>query len=125
MSTPDKTVLENILSVINQKREPTTSPHQIDDLDMDEIKLKLGKAVESQRNGILSVPKQGRPTIIAANLKSEMKAKNFCAKSRPKHSKVLLNTVIPFITCNLCRGYLIDATTIVECLHTCKQKRDN
>lgn len=44
------------------------------------------------------------------------------AKMRPdsKSSKVPLNTVIPFITCKLCQGYLIDATTIVECLHTCK-----
>lgn len=26
----------------------------------------------------------------------------------------------PFMTCGLCEGYLIDATTITECLHTCK-----
>lgn len=24
------------------------------------------------------------------------------------------------ITCRLCAGYLIDATTITECLHTCE-----
>lgn len=24
------------------------------------------------------------------------------------------------ITCKLCKGYFIDATTIIECLHTCK-----
>ncbi|CAH8547830.1 unnamed protein product [Heterobilharzia americana] len=24
----------------------------------------------------------------------------------------------PYLTCSLCRGYLIDATTIVECLHS-------
>lgn len=24
----------------------------------------------------------------------------------------------PYLTCNLCQGYLIDATTIVECLHS-------
>ena len=24
------------------------------------------------------------------------------------------------ITCSLCNGYLIDATTIIECLHSCK-----
>lgn len=33
---------------------------------------------------------------------------------------VLLNTVSQQITCFLCKGYLIDATTIVECLHSCK-----
>lgn len=32
--------------------------------------------------------------------------------------KVKLRTVNPCITCALCRGYLIDATTITECLHT-------
>uniref|UniRef100_A0A182FDR3 RING-type domain-containing protein n=2 Tax=Anopheles albimanus TaxID=7167 RepID=A0A182FDR3_ANOAL len=35
---------------------------------------------------------------------------------RPSHAQ--LSTVNPCITCNLCKGYLIDATTIVECLHS-------
>lgn len=35
--------------------------------------------------------------------------------------KIKLKTLNPFISCKICRGYLIDATTIVECLHTfCK-----
>jgi len=35
--------------------------------------------------------------------------------------KVLLRDVNQYITCYLCSGYLIDATTITECLHTfCK-----
>ena len=34
--------------------------------------------------------------------------------------KMRLKTVNPQITCTLCKGYLIDATTITECLHTCK-----
>ncbi|XP_053674447.1 polycomb group protein Psc [Anopheles nili] len=33
-------------------------------------------------------------------------------------SRVTLESVYPCITCNLCKGYLIDATTIVECLHS-------
>lgn len=37
-----------------------------------------------------------------------------------KPRKVLLSSVNPYITCGLCKGYLIDATTIVECLHSCK-----
>ena len=28
----------------------------------------------------------------------------------------------PHIMCVLCGGYLVDATTIVECLHSCKLK---
>uniref|UniRef100_T1GBD0 Uncharacterized protein n=1 Tax=Megaselia scalaris TaxID=36166 RepID=T1GBD0_MEGSC len=35
-----------------------------------------------------------------------------------KPRKVLLSSVNPYITCGLCKGYLIDATTIVECLHS-------
>lgn len=39
-----------------------------------------------------------------------------------KQSKIHLTDVNEFITCVLCKGYLIDATTITECLHTfCKQ----
>lgn len=41
-------------------------------------------------------------------------------KSHKKPPKIFLQTINPYITCNLCRGYLIDATTIVECLHSCK-----
>lgn len=32
--------------------------------------------------------------------------------------QISLHDVHPYITCFLCRGYLIEATTIVECLHT-------
>lgn len=34
--------------------------------------------------------------------------------------KIKLKPLNPFITCRICKGYFIDATTIVECLHTCK-----
>lgn len=35
--------------------------------------------------------------------------------------KIKLKTVNPCITCILCKGYLVEATTITECLHTfCK-----
>ena len=33
---------------------------------------------------------------------------------------IRLKTLNPHITCKICRGYLIDATTVTECLHTCK-----
>lgn len=35
-----------------------------------------------------------------------------------RSEEISLNDVHPYITCFLCRGYLIEATTIVECLHT-------
>ena len=36
------------------------------------------------------------------------------------YQSVKLRELNPFITCGICSGYLIDATTITECLHTCK-----
>lgn len=34
--------------------------------------------------------------------------------------KIKLKTLNNHITCEICRGYFIDATTVTECLHTCK-----
>ncbi|KAK4806814.1 hypothetical protein QYF61_005610 [Mycteria americana] len=34
--------------------------------------------------------------------------------------KIKLWDINAHITCHLCNGYLIDATTVTECLHTCK-----
>ncbi|VDO33150.1 unnamed protein product, partial [Onchocerca flexuosa] len=35
--------------------------------------------------------------------------------------KILLKTLNPHITCPLCKGYFIEATTVTDCLHTfCK-----
>ena len=34
--------------------------------------------------------------------------------------KIKLKSLNPHISCKICKGYLIDATTVTECLHTCK-----
>jgi hypothetical protein len=34
--------------------------------------------------------------------------------------RLLLADLNSHLVCVLCRGYLVDATTIVECLHSCK-----
>lgn len=34
--------------------------------------------------------------------------------------KMQLKDLNEFITCTLCKGYLVDATTIVDCLDVCK-----
>lgn len=36
------------------------------------------------------------------------------------NNKAKLTEVNDYLTCFLCKGYYIDATTIVECLHSCK-----
>ena len=37
-----------------------------------------------------------------------------------RQSMVKILDINPHVTCSLCAGYLIDATTITECLHTCE-----
>lgn len=34
--------------------------------------------------------------------------------------RIKLKTLNSHITCKICRGYFIDATTVTECLHTCE-----
>ena len=36
--------------------------------------------------------------------------------------KMPLEELNPHIMCALCAGYLVDATTIIECLHSCKYR---
>lgn len=36
------------------------------------------------------------------------------------NKKAVVCSSNPYITCYLCKGYLIDATRIIECDHTCK-----
>ncbi|GLV38364.1 Posterior sex combs [Carabus blaptoides fortunei] len=38
--------------------------------------------------------------------------------SKPHNTKAKLTEVNSYITCYLCKGYYVDATTIVECLHS-------
>lgn len=46
------------------------------------------------------------------------RVKETAAGYRSEREKISLGDVHPYITCYLCKGYLIEATTIVECLHT-------
>jgi hypothetical protein len=56
-------------------------------------------------------------TTTTTTEKSNEKCKE-TAGYRSKREKITLGDVHPYITCFLCKGYLIEATTIVECLHT-------
>lgn len=38
----------------------------------------------------------------------------------PCKGRVKLTDVNPHLVCVLCHGYFVDATSIVECLHSCK-----
>lgn len=39
--------------------------------------------------------------------------------------KIKLRSINSHITCEICKGYFIDATTVTECLHTCKWEVEN
>lgn len=43
--------------------------------------------------------------------------------SKKPGEKIKLTEINPYLTCYLCKGYLIDATTISECLHSCKYSK--
>jgi Zinc finger, C3HC4 type (RING finger) len=80
--------------------------------------IKNNFAAKTNTN-VMSSPKV--PPITIAPTKTEPKivdkVKDAAAASY-RSDQISLYDVHPYITCFLCRGYLIEATTIVECLHT-------
>ena len=61
------------------------------------------------------------PPIVIAPTKTEPKVVEKVRDTTAagyRSEEISLDDVHPYITCFLCRGYLIEATTIVECLHT-------
>lgn len=60
--------------------------------------------------------KQGKTTATAATSPNN-------ATKKPKERvpvKEELTQINQYLMCSLCSGYLIDATSIIECQHTCK-----
>lgn len=47
---------------------------------------------------------------------------NYLESEGCKNSRARCTELNEFISCIICKGYLIDATTVVECLHSCKYK---
>jgi hypothetical protein len=73
------------------------------------------KVIPSPRNEKL--PLDGIIETQAAHVEKSNSRKE-TAVCRSEKAKITLGVVHPYITCFLCKGYLIEATTIVECLHT-------
>lgn len=65
-------------------------------------------------------PTHPPPPPQETQLTTALVASDNTVAQQPSSSKIMLNIVNPQITCSLCKGYLINATTIVECLHSCK-----
>lgn len=49
----------------------------------------------------------------------EAKEKEKEKETEKETEKPLIKELNEHIVCPLCRGYLVDATTLVECLHSC------
>lgn len=47
---------------------------------------------------------------------------NVTSSVPPSYRRILLRDVNPYLVCVLCKGYFIDATSISECLHSCKYR---
>lgn len=86
---------------------------------------------------VLSPPLQASPVIATANLAARQGRSTQSRRaqggsgfrlpgperveSNQEERLIPLSQMIPYISCFICKGYLIDAATITECLHTfCK-----
>lgn len=58
------------------------------------------------------------PTSAASSDDNAQQENNQQQQQRQQHEKIKLKEINTYITCYLCKGYLIDATTITECLHS-------
>jgi hypothetical protein len=74
-------------------------------------KKTIPSPIDDKRSASQSIEKSCKENI------SKEKSKE-TAVYRSEREKILLGDVQSYITCYLCKGYLIKATTIVECLHT-------
>lgn len=68
---------------------------------------------------------QGCFCVIVVELTSSIWCLFLCVPVPPQNPdmltrKIKLCHINAHITCRLCEGYLIDATTVTECLHTCR-----
>ena len=58
-------------------------------------------------------------TSSSSSQSSSLQTNGSCSLIQPKQ-KLLVKDLSNLIKCHICKGYLIDATTIVECLHSCE-----
>lgn len=59
-------------------------------------------------------------TVMVDNGEVAIKAEDVKELEEAPEKPKALTTFNPLMTCILCGGYFVDATTIVECLDTCK-----
>lgn len=92
----------------------TRSPVAADSLTTLERISSLNKHYAHSRLLCASAVCRGPLTLLCCFLRRSVQMD----KMQPNRIKI--TDLNPHLTCPLCAGYLIDATTIVECLHSCK-----
>ena len=81
---------------------------------MDEEPSSPGPPPLEDQNGMeVTAPVQKSAKVIQGEIKQRLMKQ----KERRKLDLAALN---PYIMCAMCKGYLIDPVTVVECLHSCK-----
>ena len=69
--------------------------------------------LEDQNGMEVTAPVQRSARAIQAEISQRL------MKERER-KRLNLTALNPYIVCALCKGYLIDPVTVVECLHSCK-----
>lgn len=121
-----------ISSFTTSRTQKAKSPHVID-----------SNVPSSNKNAINSLPRgsnsTGKENTNETNSSINSTTKNLSLQSKLsipvsstnyadngyKNSRPNCTELNEFISCILCNGYLIDATTIVECVHSCKYLLSN
>lgn len=71
-------------------------------------------------NGDVSDGSESSVSAVSADVTSSMAVPAAVNSSLYSNNRVKLREVNPHLVCVLCHGYFVDATSIAECLHSCK-----
>lgn len=106
-TTRDKLKMELVASMTKPTTTPTTEVSQ------ENGKAPTAAAMKKKRD-------EAAKEKVAVLNQVAKHPQDALATLQQKSHKLPLRLVNAHITCNICKGYLIDATTLVECLHSCK-----
>ncbi|KAI7693494.1 Polycomb group RING finger protein 1 [Sarcoptes scabiei] len=94
----------NVTSLVSKSRR--SAPNQIQSIMID--KSKNGHIATGEINNVKTSTGSSSSSLSSSTSKIDQEERKF------------VKDLNEFISCYLCKGYLIDATTIIECLHSCK-----
>lgn len=108
----------------------TASTNVITSQQCDSSSVSTTSSTGSENNSAVNVKNESCDAVIKTEMESDsclvdsaQTDPNDLQLAAMKHRPILLSSMNAHIICGLCFGYLIDATTIVECLHSCKYCR--